>query len=110
MFVLAKVCILSVTKDLISASNFDVVFGSYLTSVFIWTNKNSGSITLGIIDKGDLSLKKSSISFFLLSGIPSAFFKSTDTITLPNSGGVASSPPNTFNDSISLKFCNNSVW
>ena len=92
-----------------SWSDLDVRFGSYLTSVLIWTNKNSGSITLGIIDKGDLSLKKSSISLFLLSGIPSAFFKSTETITLPNSGGDASSPPNTFRVSMSLKFCNSNV-
>ena len=109
MFVVAKLCILSITNVLISKSDLEVKFGSYLTSVLMFTNKNSGSITLGTTDSGDLNFKKSSISFFLLSGIPSAFFKSTDTITLPNSGGVASSPPKTFSVSMSLKFCSSNV-
>ena len=81
MLVVAKLLILSITKVFISKSDLEVKFGSYLTSVLTLTNKNSGSITLGTTDKGDLSFKKSSMSFFLLSGIPSAFFKSTDTIT-----------------------------
>ena len=104
MFVLAKDSILSITKDLISRSDLAVKFGSYLTLVVTSTYKNSGSTTLGTVANGDLSLKKSSISLFLLSGIPSAFFKSTEIITLPNSGGSTSSPPYTFNVSISLKF------
>ena len=95
IFVLAKDCILSITNDFISKSDLVVKFGSYLTSELMFKNKNSGSTTLGTVARGDLSLRKSSISFFLLSGIPSAFFKSTDTITLPNSGGVCCSPPYT---------------
>ena len=69
------------------------------------TNKNTGSITLADIPNGDLKDTKSSMAFFLLFGIPSAFFKSTEMITFPNSGGLLFSPPYTLRDSISLNCC-----
>ena len=67
--------------------------GLYNTLLVTSTYKNEGSITLGDIPNGALRDTKSSITFFLLFGMPSAFFKSIDINTLPNSGGVASSPP-----------------
>ena len=108
-FVFAKLCIAPDTIVFISLSDLTVTLGLYLTFVETSTNKNTGSKTFGLIDTGDLKDKKSSISAFLVFGIPSAFLRSTLTITLPNSGGSNSSPPKTFNDSMSLNSCFSSV-
>ena len=109
MFVSAKLSNAADTIVFISLSDLTVMLGLYLTIVLTSTFKNTGLTIFGLIDTGDLKVKKSFMSACLLSGIPSAFFKSTLTITLPNSGGSNSSPPKTFKDSISLNSCFSNV-